>query len=110
MFLDEILMSTAAIVFGTAWVLLGAKAFSPSGLPVTRKTNINGLRAKLIGITCIAFGAIVIFFVVAALPLRFTYRPRLIVMVVFLLAFLGWLRFRRYRSLKKRQCVPPATP
>ena len=55
-----------AVGLGIASILLGARAFSSSGLPITRSTNISGLRAKLIGITCITFGVLAIFVGVVA--------------------------------------------
>ena len=38
-----------AIILGVFTVLLGAKAFTPNGIPLTREKNLTGTTAKVIG-------------------------------------------------------------
>ncbi|MDA7979215.1 MAG: hypothetical protein MPJ50_10670 [Pirellulales bacterium] len=45
------------IILGVFTILLGAKAFTPKGLPLTNKKNLTGTPAKVIGIVCITLGA-----------------------------------------------------
>ena len=46
------------IVLGVLTIILGAKAFTPKGLPVTSKQNLTGKPAKIIGVICIILGAL----------------------------------------------------
>ena len=45
-----------AIIVGILAILLGAKAFTPTGLPLTRTKNLTGTTAKVIGVVCILVG------------------------------------------------------
>jgi hypothetical protein len=52
------------IVLGVFTILLGAKAFTPTGLPLTSKKNLTGGGAKAIGVICILLG---VFFILDGL-------------------------------------------
>ncbi|MEQ8788966.1 MAG: hypothetical protein RIC55_21825 [Pirellulaceae bacterium] len=41
--------------------LLGAKAFTKSGIPLTRSKNLHGLGGKICGVLCILFGVFLVF-------------------------------------------------
>ena len=45
------------IVLGILAVVLGAKAFTKTGLPLTREKSLTGVSAKVIGVICIVLGA-----------------------------------------------------
>lgn len=49
-----------AIILGIFTIGLGAKAFTPTGLPLSKQKNLTGTTAKVIGVVCILLG---IFFV-----------------------------------------------
>jgi len=49
------------LILGVFVILLGVKAFTPSGIPFTREKNLTGVTAKIIGGVCILLG--VAFFV-----------------------------------------------
>ena len=57
----KLIVVIGLFVFGILSVLLGAEAYGPYGLRVSRKVNITGRVAKLIGLGCIAFGVLVVF-------------------------------------------------
>ncbi len=44
------------LVLGVFVVVLGAKAFTPAGIPLTREKNLTGVSAKVIGVICLLFG------------------------------------------------------
>ena len=44
------------IILGVMTILLGAKAFSKDGIPLTREKNLTGTTATVIGIICILIG------------------------------------------------------
>ena len=44
------------IILGIFVILLGAKAFTPKGLPLTKEKNLTGTPAKVIGVVCIVLG------------------------------------------------------
>jgi len=44
------------LILGVFTILLGGKAFTPAGIPLTRKRNLRGKTAKLIGAFCILLG------------------------------------------------------
>lgn len=44
------------IILGIFVIILGAKAFTPKGLPLTKEKNLTGTPAKVIGIICILLG------------------------------------------------------
>ena len=45
-----------ALFVGAAAILLGIKGFTPGGLPLTKKKNLTGKTAIIIGIGCILLG------------------------------------------------------
>ncbi len=45
------------IVIGVLAILLGLKAFTPAGLPLTKDKNLTGTSAKVIGVICCLIGA-----------------------------------------------------
>lgn len=49
-----------AIILAIATILMGAKAFTPGGIPLTRTKNLTGTTAKIVGIICILLGALFI--------------------------------------------------
>ncbi len=49
------------LILGVFTVILGLKAFSEEGIPLTRTKNLKGGGAKAIGVICIVLG--VLFFV-----------------------------------------------
>ncbi len=44
------------LILGVAAIALGAKAFTPTGIPLTREKNLTGTTAKVIGTACVLFG------------------------------------------------------
>ena len=44
------------LIVGVLAVSLGAKAFTPKGLPLTKKRNLTGTAAKTVGAACILLG------------------------------------------------------
>ncbi len=44
------------VILGAFTILLGVKAFTPSGLPLTRSKNLTGATAKVVGVVCILLG------------------------------------------------------
>ena len=48
------------IVIGVLAILLGGKAFTATGLPLTKAKNLTGTTAKVIGTICILIGALLI--------------------------------------------------
>ena len=48
------------IILGVFTILLGAKAFTPQGLPLSSTKNLTGGTAKTIGVICILLGALFI--------------------------------------------------
>ena len=44
------------IILGVFVIILGAKAFSPTGIPLTREKKLTGTAAKIIGAVCIVLG------------------------------------------------------
>ena len=48
------------IILGVFTILLGAKAFSRTGLPLTKTRNITGTTGKVIGVICILLGVLLI--------------------------------------------------
>ena len=49
------------IILGVFTVLLGLKAFTPKGLPLTKTRNLTGVGAKVIGVVCVLLGAFFLF-------------------------------------------------
>jgi hypothetical protein len=45
------------IALGVVVIILGGKAFTPTGLPLTRNKNLTGTGAKILGVFCILLGA-----------------------------------------------------
>ena len=48
------------LILGILTVLLGAKAFTANGLPLTREKNLQGMPAKVVGSVCVLLGVIFI--------------------------------------------------
>ena len=48
------------LILGVFVVVLGAKAFTPTGIPLTREKNLTGVAAKVIGVICLLFGGTLI--------------------------------------------------
>jgi hypothetical protein len=48
------------IIIGVLAILLGIKAFTPKGLPLTNTRNLTGMTAKIIGVACIVLGILFI--------------------------------------------------
>lgn len=44
------------IILGIFTIVLGAKAFTPKGLPLTGEKNLTGAPAKILGVVCILVG------------------------------------------------------
>lgn len=44
------------LILGVFVVLLGAKAFTENGIPLTKEKNMTGATAKTIGAVCILLG------------------------------------------------------
>ena len=44
------------LALGVFTILLGAKAFTEKGLPLSREKNLTGTTAKVIGVVCILLG------------------------------------------------------
>ena len=44
------------IPLGVFAIFLGVKAFTPTGLPLTKRKNLTGTSAKVIGLLCICLG------------------------------------------------------
>jgi hypothetical protein len=53
---DWMIGGIVSFLIGTCAVILGGKAFSPAGMPLTGKKNITGSSAKIIGNVCIVIG------------------------------------------------------
>jgi|GEM_PF-1305450 len=49
------------ILLGVFTLVLGAKAFTPAGIPLTKEKNLTGTTAKVIGVVVILLG---VFFIV----------------------------------------------
>lgn len=47
-----------SFILGGLAILLGAKAFTQNGLPLTRTKNLTGKTAKVIGVACILLGVV----------------------------------------------------
>jgi len=45
-----------SIILGIATILLGAKAFTPAGLPLTNTKRLTGVGGKITGVICILLG------------------------------------------------------
>ena len=41
-------------------IMLGAKAFTRDGIPLTREKNLHGTKAKICGILCFLFAAFLV--------------------------------------------------
>lgn len=41
--------------------LLGAKAFTKSGIPLTKNKNLTGTGGKILGVLCILFALVLVF-------------------------------------------------
>lgn len=50
----------AGLVIGVLAILLGAKAFTETGLPLSKDKNLTGPTAKVIGVVCILLGVVFI--------------------------------------------------
>ena len=50
------------IVLGIMAIILGSKAFTSTGIPLTKKKNLTGAPAMIAGIACIGFGLLCIGF------------------------------------------------
>lgn len=48
------------IVLGIFVILLGLKAFTEKGIPLTRQKNLTGAGAKVIGVICVLLGLLFI--------------------------------------------------
>ena len=48
------------IILGVFTILLGAKAFGPAGLPLSKSKNLTGPIAKVIGVICVLLGVLFI--------------------------------------------------
>jgi hypothetical protein len=48
------------INLGLFTIGLGAKAFTPAGLPLTKTTNLKGTSARILGVFCILLGTLFI--------------------------------------------------
>lgn len=48
------------IILGVMTIALGFKAFTPQGLPLTKKKSLAGSTAKVIGVICILLGLMLI--------------------------------------------------
>jgi len=46
------------LILGVFVIILGAKAFTPSGIPLTKAKNLTGVTAKIIGVVCILLGLV----------------------------------------------------
>ena len=44
------------LILGVFVIILGAKAFTAAGIPLTKKKNLTGITAKVIGVICILLG------------------------------------------------------
>jgi hypothetical protein len=44
------------LILGVFVILLGAKAFTEKGIPLTKEKNLTGTTAKIIGVVCILLG------------------------------------------------------
>ena len=44
------------LVASVALIILGAKGFTASGIPFSRRTTLTGSRAKVVGVFCILGG------------------------------------------------------
>lgn len=50
---DELMLG---IILGAFTIALGAKAFTPAGLPLSKTKNLTGTTAKVIGVICMLLG------------------------------------------------------
>ena len=48
------------ILIGIAAIFLGAKGFTPDGLPFTSKKRLTGTTAKVVGVICVLIGLLFI--------------------------------------------------
>jgi len=48
------------IILGIVTILLGTKAYSPQGLPLSPGRNLTGTTGKVVGVICILLGAMFI--------------------------------------------------
>ena len=48
------------IILGALTIGLGAKAFTPAGLPLSKTKNLTGTTAKVVGVICILLGVLFI--------------------------------------------------
>jgi len=48
------------LVLGVFVIILGAKAFTPNGLPLTKNKQLTGTSAMIVGVVCIVFGVALI--------------------------------------------------
>lgn len=46
------------IILGVFTIILGAKAFTPQGLPLSKTKNLTGAAGKIVGVCCILLGAL----------------------------------------------------
>ena len=60
------------ILFGVAAISFGVKAFTPTGLPLTKRKNLTGTSAKVIGSVFILLG---LFYLTCGLLSMFPYSP-----------------------------------
>lgn len=59
------------VILGIFMIILGGKAFTPKGIPLTRDKNLTGTAAKVIGVICVFLGlAFVANGVLASLSIR----------------------------------------
>ena len=49
-----------SFILAALCIALGAKAFTPAGLPLTKTKNLTGATAKIIGAACILLGLLLI--------------------------------------------------
>jgi len=48
------------LILGVVVILLGVKAFTENGIPLTKEKNLTGTTAKVIGVICILLGILFI--------------------------------------------------
>lgn len=48
------------IILGIVAILMGTKAYSPQGLPLSPGRNLTGTTGKVVGVFCIVLGALLI--------------------------------------------------
>jgi hypothetical protein len=54
---DRELAAMLGIILGIFTIGLGVKAFTPTGLPLSKTKNLTGASARVIGVVCILLGA-----------------------------------------------------